>query len=66
MLARCICAPPSATLYGSHFIATSAIVDLQLLQLASKVLCSDTTRNEQVKTMQVKTAVLTLMAVLPT
>jgi len=27
-----------------------AVVDLQLLQLASKVLCSNTTRNEQVKT----------------
>jgi len=23
----CICAPPSATLYGSHLIVTSAIVD---------------------------------------
>jgi len=45
MLARYIYALPSATLYGSHLI-----VDLQLLQLASKTLCSDTTRSEQVKT----------------
>jgi len=50
MLGRYICASPSGTLYGSHLIVTSAIVDLQLLQLASKVLCSDTTRYERVKT----------------
>jgi len=47
MLERYTYAPPSATLHGSHLNVTSATVDLQL---ASKVLCSDTTRNEKVNT----------------
>ena len=48
---RYICAPPSATLYGLQLNATTAGCRCRRpTVIASKVLCSDPTRNEQVKT----------------
>jgi len=59
MIGRYICAALSATLYGSHLIVADAIVYLQLLQARC---CSNTTRDDQVKTSVCRIK----MAVLPT